>query len=139
MATTAPHTSASVPREEFEPGGWVTFAGIMLFIAGFFGAMWGLAGILNDQVVTVGGRGVTILDFTTWGWAHLIVGCLMMAASFALFAGRSWARWTAVAVAVLSAIAQIGAISAFPLYSLMVLALDVTVIYQLTARWPASR
>jgi hypothetical protein len=80
------------------------------------------------------------LDFTAWGWAHLIIGCVMMAASFALFAGRGWARWLAVGVAVLSAVAQIGSISAFPLYALAVLALDITVIYQLTARWsPASR
>jgi hypothetical protein len=140
MATAAPRTSAAVPREEFEPSGWVTFAAIVLFIGGFFGAMWGLAGILNDEVVSVGGKGVIVWDFTAWGWAHLVIGCVMMAASFALFAGRGWARWLAVAVATLSAVAQIGSISAFPLYALAVLALDITVIYQLTARWsPAAR
>jgi hypothetical protein len=139
MATTAQPSGVTAPREEFEASGWVAFASIMLFIGGFFGAMWGLAAILNDKVVTVGGAGVTVLDFTTWGWAQLIVGSIMMATSFALIAGRGWARWTAVFVAVLSAIAQIGAISAFPLYSLMVVTLDVIVIYQLTARWMPAR
>jgi len=137
MATTAPSATTSAPRAEFEASGWVTFAAITLFVVGFFDAMWGLGAILNDKVVTVGGAGVTVLDFTTWGWAHLILGSVMMASSFALMAGRGWARGLAIVLAVLAAIGQIGTISAFPLYALMVITLSVIVVYQLTARWPA--
>ena len=139
MATTAQRPSTTAPSQEFEASGWVTFAAITLFVVGFFDAMWGLGAILNDKVVTVGGAGVTILDFTTWGWAHLILGSIMMATCFALMAGRGWARYTAVGLAVLAAIGQIGTISAFPLYALMVITLSVVVVYQLTARWPAAR
>jgi hypothetical protein len=116
-------------------GGWVVFAGLVLIIAGFLDAFWGLAGVINDEVLRVGGRGVIVLDFTAWGWAHLILGSLMVLTGFGLFAGSGWARWTAVLFASLNAILQIGVITAFPLWSLLLVALDITVIYQLTAKW----
>ena len=134
MATTAPRQT-SVPADEYVPSGWVQFAGIVLFIAGFFSVIWGLAALLNDDVVHVGGQGVLIADFTTWGWAHLIVGSVMMMAAFGLMAGRGWARWLAIIFATINAMVQVGAFSAFPLWSLVAIGLDVTVIYQLTAKW----
>jgi hypothetical protein len=134
MATTTPRRT-SVPADEYEASGWVSFAAIVLFVAAFFSSMWGLAAILNDQVVTVGGRGVTILDFTAWGWAQLILGAMMGLTAVGLLAGRGWARWVAVILVTLNAIGQVGVISAFPLWALMVIALDIVVIYQLTARW----
>jgi hypothetical protein len=134
MATTAgqvPTTSA-----EPEPSGWIIFAAIMLFVAGTFSVIWGLAAILNDQVVTVGGRsGVILWDFTTWGWIHLVVGTVMILTCFGLYAMVGAARWAAVFFAMLNAILQVGAFPAFPLWSRTVLALDVVIIYQLTARW----
>ena len=140
MATTTPGPSrTSVPRDEYVPSGWATFAGIMLFVGAFFSAMWGLAAILNDQAVTVGGQGVIIADFTTWGWVHLLLGVFMGLTAGGLLTGQNWARWTAVLFAVLNAMAQVAAFSAFPLYSLAVLTIDVVVIYQLTAKYVPSR
>ena len=43
--------------QERQPTGWTVFAGMVLVIVGFLDALWGLAGILNDQVVVVGGHG----------------------------------------------------------------------------------
>jgi hypothetical protein len=59
----------------------------------------------------------------------------MVVAAFGLFAGQSWAMWTTVVFAALAAIAQIGWITVYPIWSLIVIALSVIVIYQLTARW----
>jgi hypothetical protein len=98
--------------------------------------MFGLAAILNDDVVTIGGDGgVTIWDFTAWGWITLVLGVFMVLTACGLFAAAGWARWTAVGFAVASALAQFGTVSAFPLWSLLVIALDITIIYQLVARW----
>lgn len=137
MSSTAPTTPLSqTPDARADPTGWAVFAGIVLLINGCFGVMFGLAAVLNDEVVTVGGgQGVTIWDFTAWGWITLVIGALMMLTSAGLFAAAGWARWTAVLFAVLNALAQFGTISAFPLWSLLVVALDITVIYQLVARW----
>src|SRR3954466_7512045 len=141
MATSAPTPSrTSVPRDEYIPTGWTTFAGIVLFVSAFFSSMWGLAALLNDEVVTVGGQGVIIADFTTWGWIHLSVGILMALTAFGLFAGQSWSRWSAIFFAMVNAMIQVASFSAFPLWALTVIALDVVVIYQLTANYiPARR
>ena len=41
-----------------------------MFMVGSLSALWGLGGILNDDVVVVGGHGALIADITTWGWVH---------------------------------------------------------------------
>lgn len=134
-ATSRPGPMSAATRAEAEPSGWITFAAIMLLVAGGFDAAYGLAAVLNDQVVTVGGRGVIVLDFTTWGWVHLIVGAIMMLTAWGLFSMQGWARWTAVFLATCSALLQLGVITAFPLWAILIVTLNVIVIYQLTVRW----
>jgi hypothetical protein len=108
----------------------------MLIMAGSFSILYGLAAVLNDKVVTVGGgRGPIIWDFTAWGWVHMAIGAVMIGVAFGLFAVKGWARWTAVAIAGLNALTQLGTITAFPVWALIVIAVDVIVIYQLTVNW----
>jgi hypothetical protein len=118
-----------------EPSGWIVFAATVLFIVGMFDAIWGLGAILNDQVVTVGGKGAIVWDITVWGWIHLLVGLVMIATSVGLFMMKGFARWLGIFFATLSAILQAGVLTAFPIWALIVIALDVVVIYQLTVRW----
>lgn len=141
MSTTSSPTPAPARASGGrEPTGWAIFAGVVLLVNGCFGVMFGLAAILNDHVVTVGGEGgVTIWDFTAWGWIAMVIGVLMMLTSIGLFAGAGWARWVAVGFAVLNALVQFGTVSAFPLWSLLVIALDITIIYHLVVRWDAPR
>jgi hypothetical protein len=115
--------------------GWALFAGILLGLNGFFGVMYGLAAILNDEVVTVGGKGVTIWDFTAWGWITLAIGVAMALTGAGLLLGVGVARWLGVGFAFLHALAQFGTISAFPLWSVLVVAIDVIIIYQLITHW----
>jgi hypothetical protein len=122
-------------RARGEPSGWIVFAATMLFIAGMFDAIWGLGAVLNDEVVTVGGRGVIVWDITAWGWVHIVLGLVLVGTSIGLFAMKGWARWFGIFFAALSAIMQVGVLPAFPIWALIVVALDVVVIYQLTARW----
>jgi hypothetical protein len=112
------------------------FAAVILFLAGTFSLLYGLAAVLNDKDVTVGGgSGVIVWDFTAWGWSHMVVAAVMVTVALGLVAVKGWARWGAIALATLNAILQIGVITAFPIWALIVIALDVTIIYQLTANW----
>jgi hypothetical protein len=126
----------SVPAKE--PSGWVIFAGVMLLMIGSLDALWGLAAILNDEIVVVGGQGAIVADITTWGWVHLILGSLMALTGLGLFAGSIAARWAAVFFVAVNAIAQIVWFPAAPLWAFLIILLDVTIIYQLTARWEAE-
>lgn len=118
------------------PSGWAAFAGVILFVVGVFNILYGLAALLNDSqvLVTNGYDGVLIWNLTTWGWIHLVIGAIMVAVSIGLFAVKEWARVIAVIFCVLSAIAHIGLITAFPLWSILIIVLDVLVIYNLTVK-----
>ncbi|HEX6457128.1 MAG TPA: hypothetical protein VF009_11495 [Solirubrobacterales bacterium] len=121
--------------EERQPSGWTVFAGTLLLIVGSLDAIYGLAAILNNDIVIVGGQGVIIADVTTWGWIHLILGSIVAATGIGLFAGAEAARWAAVFFVSVNAVAQIVWFTAAPLWAFLMIILDVTIIYQLTARW----
>jgi len=120
---------------ERQPTGWTVFAGCLLLIVGSLNALYGLAAILNDEIVLVGGEGVLLADISTWGWIHLILGSIVACTGLALFAAAESARWIAVFFVTVNAVAQIVWFPAAPLWAFLIIILDVTIIYQLTARW----
>lgn len=125
--------SRGVPARQ--PSGWTVFAGMILLIVGSLDALWGLAAILNEEIVVVGGDGVIWADITLWGWAHLVLGVVVAGTGLMLFTGSPTARLLAIAFVAISAVSQIVWFPLAPLWSLLIVILDVTIIYQLTARW----
>jgi hypothetical protein len=121
-----------------EPTGWVIFAGVMMLLVGFLNFFYGLAAVLNDEVVVVGGNGAIIADLTTWGWVTLILAIILVLTGFGLLTGAEWARWVGVFLVTLNAIEQVWIFPAAPLWALIVIALDVIIIYNLTARWSGT-
>jgi hypothetical protein len=115
--------------------GWAAFAGVVMFIVGSLDALWGLGAILNDDIVVVGGQGALIADITTWGWIHLLLGSAVALTGVGLLMGSTISRWMAVIIVAIHAISQIVWFPAAPLWAFLIIILDVTIIYQLTARW----
>jgi hypothetical protein len=122
-------------REIGGPTGWVIFAGMMMVIVGFLNFFYGLAAIVNDDVVVVGGHGAIIADLTAWGWVTLILAVVLVLTGFGLFVGAEWARLVGVVLVALNAIEQVWIFPAAPLWAFIVILLDVLIIYNLTARW----
>jgi hypothetical protein len=91
--------------------------------------------VINNEVITVGGHGVVVWDITAWGWAHLILGSLVALTGLGLLAAQSWARWLGIFFVALNVLVQFGTFTLFPLWSMMIIALDIVILYQLTARW----
>jgi len=118
-----------------EYSGWIAFAGVMMLILGSLDAFWGLAAILNDEVVVVGGHGALIFDITAWGWIHLILGSLVALTGFGLISGNDAARVAGVFFVAVNAIAQIAWFPAAPLWTFLMIILDTVIIYQLTVNW----
>jgi hypothetical protein len=135
MAATAPQGSSQPRLRTESQTGWIVFAALLLSVAGGFNIFYGLAGLLNDEVLHVGGRGVLILDFTVWGWVHLVMGALMLITGFGLIAMSGWARWAGIAFALINALVQFASITAFPIAALLMILLDLVIVYQLTVHW----
>jgi hypothetical protein len=116
--------------------GWTFFAATILFIVGSFNVLYGLTALFKDEVLTGTGTGsVIVWDVTGWGWIHLLIGIVMILTAVGLFSGQNWARWTAVFFCMLNAITQVALITVFPLWTILIVTLDIVIIYQLTARW----
>lgn len=120
---------------ERQPSGWTVFTGALLLIIGSLDALWGLAAILNDDVVLVGGHGVLVADVTLWGWVHLILGSIVAGTGLMLFAGSPTARMLAIFFVSVNAISQIVWFPLAPLWAFLIILLDVVIIYQLAIRW----
>lgn len=74
------------------------------------------------------------VDATTWGWVHLIIGLVVaFAPAWGLLSGRTWARVVGMTLAVPSAIASFAIIPYYPIWSLLIIALGVLVIWALAA------
>jgi hypothetical protein len=112
--------------------GGMVFAGAMMLLIGAFQFLAGLAAIVDDEFFAVGRHYAFDLDPTGWGWIHLILGICVFAAGLGLFAARTWAGWTALFLAMLSALANFFFIPYYPWWSLLVIALDCWVIWSLT-------
>jgi hypothetical protein len=113
--------------------GWITFAAFMLIIVGCFHAIQGLVALFDDQKFLVTDSGLIVsADYTTWGWVHLIGGIILALAGLSLFAGRLWARIVGVIAAMVSALVNVAFLSAYPIWSAIMIALDILVIWALT-------
>ena len=113
--------------------GWIAFAGVMMVMLGAFHAIDGLVALFKDQYFLVGKSGLTVsVDYTAWGWVHLIGGIIIAGAGVAVFAGQVWARTVGVFVALVSAVVNIAFLSAYPIWSTIMIAVDILVIWALT-------
>lgn len=113
--------------------GWIYFASVLMILAGTLGAIHGIIAIVNDEWTVWTNRGDLYLDLSEWGWVHLGVGILLLLAGFGVLTGNILARAVAVLLACLSIIANFLYLPAFPVWAIIVIAIDVFVIYALTA------
>ncbi|MGI5328495.1 DUF7144 family membrane protein [Actinomadura nitritigenes] len=133
--TTARRQEAE-PSAEPEPvGNWAVgfaiFGGVMMVLIGTFQALEGVAAIAHDRFYLVTRNYVYDLDTTAWGWIHLVLGALVAVAGFFVFSGRSWARAVGIVCAVANAVSQFLFIPYYPVWGLVMIALDVAVIWAL--------
>jgi hypothetical protein len=112
--------------------GFVVFAGAIMIMVGIFQAIAGLAAIFDDQFYVRTQNYVFEFDVTAWGWIHLLLGIILIAAGYGVFSGATWARATGMLLAILSAVANFFFIPYYPVWSIVIIALDVAVIWALT-------
>jgi uncharacterized membrane protein len=119
--------------------GWIVFAAFVLIITGGMDILQGFFGIIDDEYIVATTEGLAIVDATAWGWANLIWGALLIITGLGLLGAAGWARWLAIIGVSINAIAQVAFLanypSAYPIWNLLVVALNVLVLYALTARW----
>lgn len=133
--TGAPAAYQSPPEGAEDPGkvaGWLTFAGVMVMIAGVLNIIYGIAGIGNANWLEAN-TAYVFSNLKTWGWIVLIVGIAQLVAAFSIWAGNEYGRWVGIVSAGFNSIVMLMFIPAYPFGALAVFAIDVLVIYGLAA------
>lgn len=129
-AGTAPVTHARTGSRSLWAG-WLYFGGAMMVLLGTFNVIEGLVALFNDEYYVATAQGLLVFDITAWGWVHLIIGVIAMAVGIGVFTGAMWARVCGVILCGINAIAQLAFLSAYPVWGILVIALDVLVIWAL--------
>lgn len=135
MATNKPGQSKEVTGWV----GWVYFAGIMMVIMGVLQMIAGMTALFNDQYYLVTERALLTFDFTTWGWLHLALGLLIAGAGVAVSNGLTWGRVIAILLCSMNIVALFGFVSAYPIWVVLLIAINVLVIYALVVHGDEAR
>lgn len=127
------------PRQNVQPTtmtgwvGWIAFAGVMMVLLGAFHILQGLVAVFRDEYYLISSSGLVLnVDYTAWGWIHIIGGAVVMAAGFFVFTGNVVARTIGVVVAMISALLNIAFLSAYPIWSALMIGFNVLAIWALT-------
>lgn len=110
--------------------GLIVFASVLLLVLACFNLIDGIAAVANSHVFVANAHYV-FGDLRAWGWITLILGLLQLLAAAGILAGNQLARWFAVALVGLNAIAQMFFIPAYPFWSLTIIAVDVVALHGL--------
>ena len=113
--------------------GWAGFAGVMLIMIGIFDTIQGLVALFNDEFYVVTQEWVFELDITAWGWIQLILGVILIASGIGIFSGNVAARTVGVIMAGLAAIVNFAWLPYYPVWSIIVIAICIAIIWSLTA------
>jgi hypothetical protein len=109
--------------------GFTAFAAALMIVSGIWALLVGISALAKDKVFVISSDYTYKIDVTGWGWIHLILGIVVAIGGLCLLLGQTWARVLAVFLAVCSAIAQFVFLPYYPLWSILIIALDVFVIW----------
>ncbi|WP_033258056.1 MULTISPECIES: hypothetical protein [Kitasatospora] len=123
--------AARPPQNKGWVSGMVLFAGVVMLVDGILEVFRGIMAIAEDDVFVTTPRYVFKFDLTSWGWIHLVIGVLVALVGFFVIKGAAWARIAGIFLVSLSLIGSFLDLPYYPLWSLVIIALDVFVIWAL--------
>ena len=123
----------SARRETFSPwaSGRITFAGGMLVVTGVLQIFIAITALVHDKIYDGTAQYLFAFNLTAWGWIQLITAIAAVGAGYGALRGLAWARIAGIAVAGISMVAEFAYIPHFPLWSVLVIAIDVLIIWGL--------
>lgn len=133
--TVTPRPAAPMPATwttSHEGAGWIVFASIMFAVSAALNAIWGIAAVSNAHFF-VGNAQFILSDLNTWGWVAIGFAALQALAALSIYRGGAIGRWYGIVVAGFGIVVAMMSIPAYPLWALVLVAIDVLVVYGLAA------
>lgn len=111
-------------------GGWVTFAGVALVVAGVLNVLQGLVALNQESLYA--GADLIFGDRTAIGTTWLVIGAVEILTGALVLRGRVFGQFLGVMVAGLNGFWHFLFIGADPARSIAVMVVDGLIIYALT-------
>jgi len=108
-------------------------AGVLMMLTGLYGFLAGLAMVLRAPFFVYHGGYLYVWSTHGWGWVELILGAVVVAAGVCVLLGMVWARVVGVILATLSAVASFMSLPYYPIWSIIMIAVDIFIIWALVA------
>jgi hypothetical protein len=123
----------ATPQRETSPWavGFTVFAGTLMIMMGLFNIFQGLAAVIEDSFFSLARAYAYDMSPETWGWIHIALGIIVMLAGFYVFSGQLWARLVGIVLAVIAAVVNFFYIPYYPVWSLLIIAVSIGVIWAL--------
>jgi hypothetical protein len=133
--TDTDQSSYQTRASDREPSAWTglaAWAGILMIMMGAYQAIVGFVALFDDGYYAVRPDGLVVnVDYTTWGWVHLLLGLLALAAGSGVLSGQTWARAVGIVIAGVAAVVNFAFIAAFPFWATILITMDILIIYAL--------
>lgn len=131
----SPRRSHLVPMAGDASLGVSLLAGTVLSLVGFFHVLLGVVALAGDnEDVLVDTKYAFQMNVTAWGWLHIAVGVVAILVGIGIWMNQGWAYVLGLVVAFLSALGNFAFLPHAPVWSAVMLAFDVLVMWGLTAQ-----
>lgn len=131
--TTSTMVNDPHPRYQMNRGwaGWVVFAGVMTVLLGLYHGAAGVVALFRDDIYLTTPKGAAIsTNFTAWGWTHIVIGLVLVAAGGTLLiSGSLWSRIIVVLAALVQILMEFVYFSVTPLWSGVAIVLGIFSVY----------
>jgi hypothetical protein len=119
------------PPERSSWIGWIIFAALMLVLLGIGQLVAGFVAVVDESYFQQTGAEPLFLalDQQTWGVVQLLLGALSILTGAGLLFGRPAARVVGTGVVLLCAVTNLLAIGAYPIWSTILIGVDVCILY----------
>ncbi len=134
MSTSASRQAYDDSTKGMVTAGIASFAGVMLVVVATFQILEGIAAIANDNVFVKGPGYAYALNVTAWGWIHLLLGLVGILVGIAIMMGQTVGYMAGVAIAGLMAVANFAFLPYYPVWSLLIVSVNVVVLWALCSQ-----
>jgi hypothetical protein len=113
--------------------GFTVLAGALMMLGGLWGFFEGLVAIIHRSFYNSLPNYTFQFSVHGWGWIHLILGVVVFGAGVCVLLGQTWAKLVGIVLAVFSALANFLFIPYYPVWSIILIAMDVFIIWALAS------
>ena len=114
---------------------WVLLGGILLVLVGSVHLGIGLVALLRPEILGTGRLHLLLpwLGEAALAWIHIVLGVVTVVVGVGLIRGLTWARVGGILLACVSILINFVVLGVHPVWSVVVLVLDMIVIYAVAA------